>query len=49
MKDLWSFIDQQGYFSKFEIEVNGMQESNGFNDFVYLDVENSTFPEPEDN
>lgn len=49
VKDLWSFIDQQGFFSKFEIEVNGMQESNGFNDFVYLDVENSTFPVPEDN
>lgn len=49
VKDLWSFIDQQGYFTKFEIEVNDMQDSNGFNDFVYLDVEGSTFPAPEDN
>lgn len=49
VKDLWSFVDQLNYFSTFEIQVNDMQDSNGFNDFVYLDVENSIFPESEDN
>lgn len=44
VKDLWSFIDNLNYFTEFDIKVNDMQDSNGFNDFVYLDVENSIFP-----
>ena len=44
VKDLWSFIDNLKYFTEFDIKVNDMQGSNGFNDFVYLDVDNSIFP-----
>ncbi|WP_147200789.1 bleomycin hydrolase [Pantoea sp. CCBC3-3-1] len=43
VKDIWSFIDGLSYFEDFKLTYSGMEESNGYNDFVYLDVDGSTF------
>ncbi|EMX6854156.1 bleomycin hydrolase, partial [Salmonella enterica] len=42
-KDLWAFIEHLKFFHDFSLEFVDWHESNGFFDFVYLDVENSTF------
>jgi hypothetical protein len=42
-KDLTSYLDGLDYFDDFEIEYAGWVTSNGYSDFVYLDVDNSTF------
>ncbi|EEJ3489181.1 bleomycin hydrolase [Salmonella enterica subsp. arizonae serovar 56:z4,z23:-] len=42
-KDLWAFIEHLKFFHDFSLEFVDWHESNGFFDFVYLDVDNSTF------
>lgn len=42
-KDLWAYIESLGYFADFSLEFLDWNTSNGLFDFVYLDVENSTF------
>ncbi|EBT5445524.1 bleomycin hydrolase [Salmonella enterica] len=42
-KDLWAYIEKLGFFKDFSLEFTDWHESNGYFDFVYLDVTNSTF------
>lgn len=42
-KDLWAYIEGLGYFEDFSLEFNDWNDSNGFNEFVYLDVDGSAF------
>lgn len=42
-KDLWAYIESLGYFEDFSISYQNWHESNGFYDFVYLDVAASVF------
>lgn len=40
---LWALVEGTGLLSEFSIVINGMQDASELNDFVYLDVNNSTF------
>lgn len=42
-KDLWAYIEGLGYFEDFSLEFNDWNDSNGYYDFVYLNVDDSTF------
>lgn len=43
VKDMWTCVDEMGLLSTYDITVEGMQESENLNDFIYLDTKNSTF------
>jgi len=42
-KDLWAFIESLNYFEDFSLEYSDWHESNGYFDFVYLDITDSIF------
>ncbi|WP_337016497.1 baseplate J/gp47 family protein [Pantoea agglomerans] len=39
---IWALVQETGLLMSFNISITGMSEVVGLNDFVYLDVENST-------
>jgi hypothetical protein len=43
VKDLWAYIEALAVFEDFNIVISNMQTSNGYYDFVYLNVDGSTF------
>lgn len=43
LKDIWGFINEQGYFDEFTLTVANMSSPNGYDEFVYLNVDGSTF------
>ena len=42
-KDLWAYIEGLGYFEDFSLGFTNWNTSNGFFDFVYLDVDSSVY------
>lgn len=42
VKDLWSVIEELDLFISYEVQVIGMKTALQLNDFIYLDVTNST-------
>lgn len=42
-KDLWAYIEGLSYFEDFSLEFTNWNDSNGYNQFVYLDVDSSVF------
>ncbi|WP_277268360.1 baseplate J/gp47 family protein [Pantoea septica] len=42
-KDLWAYIESLGYFEDFSLTFNDWRDSNGYNEFVYLDVGGSSY------
>lgn len=42
-KDLWAYVEKLSILSDFSLDFSDWQESNGYFDFVYLDIEGSTF------
>ncbi len=43
LNELWAFVDEMKLIPDFDLVAHNMSKSNGLNDFVYLDVENSVF------
>lgn len=41
--DIWAIIEETGVLTQFELTVSDMREAVALNDFIYLDVERSTF------
>ncbi len=43
VKDIWRVIESLDMFLSYDVATQNMKEAVYFNDFVYLDVESSTF------